>query len=433
MRLFVFRSFLCAAILNFVWKAELVSGAERADDECNDCAQYRFRTNDNFDVDSMLESDAEIHHVQLLQTELQLHARGHAGSAATVATSGQVLDATRAQTGDSASYERNGQAAVYTATSVLHPGTDHEVLSTATIGRGNTSHALSVAPIGRDNTSHTADPFGVRQQVLAFTKQVRAPEEKWAVAALVALSFLFIVALSLSCWLWRNTKKEDKPTCSLGLKITTGFFAIVFYIAGTYLTTWYFAGAVLQKAISSADTAFLGVKVGSERMALNPFVGKLIVDGLRIENPQGYTSDHLLTCKNLLIDISMRSVIFSLAHRLTIQRLDLDGCDVIYERSLTTSNVEDVIHHLEGGSGSHSHDGGTAKPKVQVSAQEVTIQNLWAKGTLYLLGNNGISLAIPNMHWDDFTKEQSGRNSGEEIASFLLATILNSVLRVFNR
>lgn len=413
------RFFLCAAILSCVRIADLVSCAERADDECTDCTQYGIHADDHFDVDSLLESDAEVHDLQLLQTQLQLQTRGHAGSAAGAATTGQSLDATDAQTGDSASDERNGQAAVHTATSALHHSTNHEVLSTATIGRHNTSHV---------------DPFGVRQKVLAFTKEVRAPEEKWAVAALVALSFLLIVALSLSCWLWRNTKKEDKPACSLGLKITTGFFVIVFFIAGTYLTTWYFAGAILQTLISNADTTFLGVKVVSKRMALNPFVGKLIVDGLRIENPQGWRSDHLLACKNLLIDISMRSVIFSLAHRLTIQRLDLDSCDVIYEQALTTSNVEDVVHHLDHGSGSHSHaGGGKARPKLQISVQEVTIQNLWAKGTLYLTGNNGISLAIPNMHWDDFTKEESGRDSGEEIVSFLLATILNSVLRVFKR
>ena len=32
-----------------------------------------------------------------------------------------------------------------------------------------------------------------------------------------------------------------------------------------------------------------------------------------------------------------------------------------------------------------------------------------------MTGNNGISLAIPDMHWDDFTKEESGLDAGEEI------------------
>lgn len=400
---FALRCFLCAAILNCIWNIDLVSCIE-ADDGCSDYARYGLQLNDDFDVESLLESDAQVHDLQLLQTQLQLKVQRNNGSAADAASTGQLVAATDSKIGKSIS--------------ASNLSTNDQVRSTADISRHNASRA---------------DPFGLRQQVLDFTKEVRAPEEKWAVAALVALCCFTIVAPSLLFWFMRNTKKEDKPACSLGLKVTTGFFIVVFFVAGTYLTTWYFAGAVLKTAISKADTTFLGVKVLSERMALNPFVGKLIVDGLRIENPPGWRSDHLLTCKSLLIDVSMRSVIFSFAHRLTIQRLDLDSCDVIYEQALTTSNVEDVVHHLEGTSSSIKKRRSGNRQPLQISVEEVSIQNLWAKGTLYLTGDNGISLSIPNMHWDDFTKEESGKDSGEEIVSFLLATILNSVLRVFKR
>lgn len=414
---FALRCFLCAATLNLSWNVDLVSCIE-TDDGCSDRVQYGLHSNDDFDVELLLESDAEAHDLQLLQTQLQLKVRRQTGSAADAANTEQLVAATDSQNSSSISHERVGQTIVHAVTSASHHGTNDQVLSNAVIGRHDASHA---------------DPFGLRQQVLDFTKEVRAPEEKWAVAALVALCCFSIVAPSLLFWFLRNTKKEDKPACSFGLKATAGFFIVVFFIAGTYLTTWYFAGAVLKTAISKADTTFLGVKVDSERMALNPFVGKLVVDGLRIENPQGWRSDHLLTCKSLLIDVSMRSVIFSFAHRLTIQRLDLDSCDVIYEQALTTSNVEDVVHHLGSTSGSGEKRQSDNRQQLQISVQEVSIQNLWAKGTLYLTGDNGISLAIPNMHWDDFTKEESGKNSGEEIVSFLLATILNSVLRVFKR
>eukprot|EP00440_Ansanella_granifera_P072122 gb/GFBE01078265.1/.p1 GENE.gb/GFBE01078265.1/~~gb/GFBE01078265.1/.p1 ORF type:complete len:412 (+),score=69.25 gb/GFBE01078265.1/:1-1236(+) len=265
-----------------------------------------------------------------------------------------------------------------------------------------------------------------------YTRSVRAPDMKWAVASLGFLLFATLGMLVLGVWICRSSGRKGAESCSFSLKVSVTVFLLALFAGAAWLAAWYYAGAVLKYWLERMDTSWVGVEVTSDAMSLNPFVGRLIVANLTLGNPPGYTSSRMLVADSVLIDISMRELVKSLGHRLSIQELKISDVEVTYEQALSSANVRDFLGRIDPNLGPHPPPPGNGSgPPWQVDFRlhQVMVSNIWAKATLSIMGNNGISLLVPNITWRDFDNDVKAR-AGNEIISIVLGSILDSVTRV---
>eukprot|EP00439_Symbiodinium_sp_Y106_P023122 s2208_g2.t2 len=234
----------------------------------------------------------------------------------------------------------------------------------------------------------------------------------WGVASLCFAAFATCGALVLGSWFLCRSHHKENYHPSLGFKVALCLFLATVVAAAFWLAAWYFAGAVLKKWLMAYDTSFLGVEVYVDRIALNPFLGTVLVQNMTLGNPEGYTSEYLakdaprgiwFRVRELYVNVNMGESVRSLGHRLTLDQAHVRGVDVVFERALTTSNVEDVLDRLgviqhfapptgKGSQGFH----------VDLHVHEVQSSDVWVRAKLNLQGMYGILTQVPNISWHDF-------------------------------
>ncbi|CAK9040310.1 unnamed protein product [Durusdinium trenchii] len=331
-----------------------------------------------------------------------------------------------------------------------------------TLTQGNVSTAM--AP--RNSTGLTQQGSGSASRPLKnFTRFIHAPNMRWAILALGLAVWIMLGSLVLGLWYLCRQRQKDEP--SMAFKVTCASFVVLAAMAASWLAMWYFAGALMKKWLMEYDVAFLGVdvawistsdarhivagrcgagqdrcyrdattillgchSVSVDRIVLNPWFGTLLATNLTIGNPPGYTSQHLAHVQRLFINVDMGSLVKSLAHRLSVDRIDLTGVDVVYQRSWSTLNLEELMKRLGAGEGG----GAAAAPRgshswhLDLQVHQVNTSDVWVHADVYPM-TSGVSLAVPNLAWKDFEEEVKPRSHDEAVV-VVLATVLSNAKRV---
>jgi len=295
----------------------------------------------------------------------------------------------------------------------------------------SSAHANVTSLTARGKSVHRR---GEPQPLGLYTQTVGAPDIYWGVASLCFAAFATCGALVLGSWFLCRSHHKENYHPSLGFKVALCLFLATVIAGAFWLAAWYFAGAVLKKWLMAYDTSFLGVEVYVDRIALNPFMGTVLVQNMTLGNPEGYTSEYLAKVNELYVNVNMGESVRSLGHRLTLDQAHVRGVDVVFERALTTSNVEDVLDRLgvlqhfspppagKGPQGFH----------VDLHVHEVQSSDVWVRAKLNLQGMYGVLTQVPNITWHDF-ETQVRPNSTDECIVIVSATILENVQRLMRR
>jgi len=105
-------------------------------------------------------------------------------------------------------------------------------------------------------------------------------------------------------------------------------------------------GKALKTLLQSIDKRVLGVNLTFGHLRVNLCCLKATIEGLTVENPEGYSSPFLLRLDEVHLNFGLRRLLCSLGRRLAVQQLELDGVEVNVERKLTSSNVAEVLANL---------------------------------------------------------------------------------------
>jgi len=283
-------------------------------------------------------------------------------------------------------------------------------------------------------------------------KHFNAPRFGLAIASLAIFGVVLVACCSYWIWLLCRSKKEEEKKkiekkedeseaedddqrnmCGLGFlppqlqRITVGMLLSIVTLVLGYLALSYSSGVLLKHFVEKFDMAFLGVHVTMQEVDLNPFTGALSIEALEVSNPAGYHTDHLLRAKSLFVNINMLPLVLSLFNHIEVDAIKLSGVHAIYERALTTSNVDDFLNHLRQDKKAQAT---VASRKVVI--HEVLVTDSWVKGTLHWATNHGVSLTVPDIHYTDFDKE-IGAEGVDTIIDLILASLLKSILRVVSK
>lgn len=191
-------------------------------------------------------------------------------------------------------------------------------------------------------------------------------------------------------------------------------------------------GALVEKAIASYDESMLGVKIRTESIKIEPISGSVEVHGLYVDNPKGYRSPYMLHAKKLLAKVSMMKLMTSLGSTIEITEIDLVDIDVIYEKSLWTSNINDLMKKLDDGKGQEkpqtTDETASSASDQKVILHKINVCNVGAKVCTNLSPMVGPRLAVGDICYEDFEKEAGGATGAMDVFKLVMATLLKSIL-----
>ncbi|CAE8603254.1 unnamed protein product [Polarella glacialis] len=194
-------------------------------------------------------------------------------------------------------------------------------------------------------------------------------------------------------------------------------------------------GSLVKMLVANFDSNMLGVKVDVGALHLDPLTGKVEVQGLTVQNPEGYHSVHLLKADRVVVGINMRKLLFSLGGEVDVEELIFEGVDVIYEKSLMSSNLTDIMNKLSpdvdeqrtAATGGEKKQA-TGKDDLKLTLHKVLAKNVGAKVASKLTKGHGMRLEVGDIFYEDFDKEMGVGRGMMDIVRVLLMTLIKSVL-----
>merc|ERR1719161_2581087 len=99
---------------------------------------------------------------------------------------------------------------------------------------------------------------------------------------------------------------------------------------------------------SSAVRSLLGVDVQVAVARLSICRGFVNLADVVVFNPEGYKTPYLLSVGKVVVKLDVMKLVRSLGKHIEIEALILSNVDIIFEKSSSSSNVQDIVKHLEG-------------------------------------------------------------------------------------
>ncbi|CAJ1431203.1 unnamed protein product [Effrenium voratum] len=185
-------------------------------------------------------------------------------------------------------------------------------------------------------------------------------------------------------------------------------------------------GSAMKSLLQRFDSSVLGAEVELGELSMNAFTGKIELSGLTIHNPEGFNSEYLMKAGEVIIDLDLQELIMSRGKKIEIQEVMFKDVDVIYEKSLTTSNVDTVLLKLNG---EHAQD---AQPDKDASVPDlvlhkVVISDIGAQVVTSLL-NVGPRVAVGDLCYEDFQAEVGTDGQLMVAVQVVLDTLLKSIV-----
>jgi hypothetical protein len=117
-----------------------------------------------------------------------------------------------------------------------------------------------------------------------------------------------------------------------GFRIFLGLFVIVSVIVPT-LNAWLMAkiGSWLKKYIEEVDREYIGVDIHIGRIDLSICYARVVIHHLKIDNPQGYKSEHLLSAGSLTLDLDLLELLRTRGRHIVVEEFKLDEVEAIIE------------------------------------------------------------------------------------------------------
>lgn len=200
-------------------------------------------------------------------------------------------------------------------------------------------------------------------------------------------------------------------------------------------------GRVTKAVIQVFDHRLLGVDVRMRRMRVNPCALKVVMSNCTVDNPHGYSESSLMTMQKVQVNLGARRLLCSCGRRVVVQRLELIGVCVNVEKKWGSSNVSDVLKHLESASeGGSSHDassseaedGGTEAGHTKVKRRRPTkleVRSVAVYDVSINLRAFGLGMVVKaaDMEFDNLSSALDGQEM-QVVTRLVFASVLKTVV-----
>jgi hypothetical protein len=106
---------------------------------------------------------------------------------------------------------------------------------------------------------------------------------------------------------------------------------------------FYYFDSLVKNGIEIAGSQVLGTEVTVASVSISPLNGTGSINGLKIQNPEGFNSDYAIELGALAIDLDL-STVFS--EVILVNSVVVTNPQVTYENRITTDNIRALLSNL---------------------------------------------------------------------------------------
>jgi len=206
------------------------------------------------------------------------------------------------------------------------------------------------------------------------------------------------------------------------VKIVVGVLVVLVIVA---VVAWLMIDAIAKAGVEKGATYALEVPTQVEKMRVSLLGGQIMMDGLKVANPQGFTTPYLMDSGRFNVVVRPGSLT---SDTIEVSKFELDGLDINVEQRLTGSNVSKILDNLkrfdtgQGEGKKQETPEGEAK-KVRVNT--IVIKNVVAHFHLLPeLSPTPLTVKVPEI---ELTEVSSGDGGGVTTAR-LVAKVVPAIL-----
>jgi len=179
----------------------------------------------------------------------------------------------------------------------------------------------------------------------------------------------------------------------------------------------------LRKGIEVVAPKITGTSVTVENLALRPLAGSARLEGVKVGNPEGFATDSAFKLGLVSVSMKPRSL---LSDRIVVNSIVIEGPEITYERSLSSSNIAKILEHVEKLAGS-SEDAPEkpeepeepSEPGKKLQINDFVIRNAKVNVSATLLAGKALTVTIPEIHLTDIGAEKEGASLPEVVSEVL--------------
>lgn len=203
--------------------------------------------------------------------------------------------------------------------------------------------------------------------------------------------------------------------------------ALLVALAAVLVLLTVFAGRAVEQTVRSAGPLLMGVPVQLDHATVRIVRGYVSLDGLKVGNPEGFHTGHMVSVKHVHVKMDVRSM---LTDTLLISEIVVEEPDISYEMSLTGSNVGKLAARFESDSpvdrDMEKHRAG--KPAKRVRIDRLMVKDGKVRLSTRLLHGVNAPIPLPDIEMKDIGKDEE-TTLGQAVAR-VFKSVLSSTTAV---
>jgi hypothetical protein len=208
------------------------------------------------------------------------------------------------------------------------------------------------------------------------------------------------------------------------LKIAAVIVAVL--VAGL-LVAWLCIDWIAKAGIEKGGAYALGVATNVDSVSLSLLGGEMKINGLKVANPEGWTTPHLMKAERIEVGLRLGSL---MGDTVEVTRFEIQGLDMNIEQKLGSSNVSALLNNIKstGGGGQKEQPKEAGGRKVKV--ERVVVRDVVAHAQVLPIGGKATTLDIkvPEITMDNVTQDNAAGVAVPELMRRLFPAILASVV-----
>ncbi|MCG8414363.1 MAG: hypothetical protein MI746_09105 [Pseudomonadales bacterium] len=202
-------------------------------------------------------------------------------------------------------------------------------------------------------------------------------------------------------------------------KLLISIVLFVLLIGGV---AYFYLDSLVTSGIQVVGSQVLGTQVTVDSASISPLTGSGSINGLRIENPEGFNSQYAFELEEVSVSLNVGSVFSDVVE---VDSVVIRDPEITYERRLTSDNIGALIDNLPG-SGSEAAEQSEA---TESSSQLIIREFLMESPQLNLVAASiEAPIPLPDISLSNIGEENdaSVAQAMRQILGAISTSILNS-------
>ena len=205
--------------------------------------------------------------------------------------------------------------------------------------------------------------------------------------------------------------------------VKVGLLALVGVVLVIAVVLHLWLGTLIKAGVEQVGRTVTRTSVTLKNVDIGLLAGRVQLEGLAVGNPQGFQAPTALKVGTARVRIKWGTV---LSDRVVIEEITIDGPEVTYEGMLAKSNFGTILDNVQSVSspGPSPKPGGPPAQPARSAEKKILIKELnltngrvavWV-GT-GVLGNQSLSVPLPDIHLKDIGKDSGGATVAEVLSA----------------